>query len=83
MLFSGIRQGLPLCPYLILFYIDDVFEYFNMIFLVGQSNVFKKLHTLSHADDVSLIAMKRDLTMQKLKRMLEYRKLNSMIIEAS
>ena len=83
MLFSGIKQGLPLSPYLFLFYIDDLFEYLDRIFSGDQSNVFNKLHILIHADDANLIAMTRELMIRKLTSMLEYCKLNSVILQAS
>ena len=83
MLFSGIKQGLPLSPYLFLFYIDDVFEYLDSIFSTGQSNVFEKLHILIHADDANLIATTKELMIRKCTSMLEYCKLNSIILQAS
>ena len=72
MLFSGIKQGLPLSPYLFLFYINDVFDYLDGIFSTTNQYVFDNLHILVHADDANLIATTRHVMLRKLKSMLNY-----------
>ena len=62
---------------------DDVFVYLGSIFSTGQSNVFDKLHILIHADDANLIATTKELMIRKCTSMLEYCKLNSIILQAS
>ena len=83
MLYSGTKQGLPLSPYLFLFYIDDVFAYLDSIFTNDQSDTFDKLHILIHADDANLIATTREQMAQKCFSMLEYCKLNNIILQLS
>ena len=80
LLYSGIKQGLPLSPYLFLFYIDDVFAYLESYFS-GGNNLLEDLHILVHADDANLIALSKDLMIKKLRRMLDYCNINSIILQ--
>jgi hypothetical protein len=82
MLHSGIKQGLPLSPYLFLFYIDDMFEYLDNAFPT-KIDVFENLHILIHADDANVIACTREMMIEKLKTILEYCKINSIVLQAS
>ena len=82
MLCAGIKQGLPLSPYLFLFYIDDVFDFLDRAF-VTDSDVFNNLHILIHADDANLIATTKEVMISKLKSMLCYCKLNSIVLQAT
>ena len=61
MLYAGIKQGLPLSPYLFLFYIDDVFDYLDGIHGISYTCIFDKLHILIHADDANLLATSKEL----------------------
>jgi hypothetical protein len=83
MLHTGIKQGLPLSPYLFLFYIDDIFGYFDDTFANTCIHVHDRLHILIHADDANLLATTRDMMIQKLKALLVYCKMNSIILQAT
>ena len=83
MLHSGIKQGLPLSPYLFLFYINDVFDFLDGIFGTNNNNVLDNLHILIHADDANLIATTRELMLRKLKSMLKYCQLNSVVLQVT
>ena len=71
-LYSGIKQGLPLSPMLFIFYIDDMFEYFRKIHGRCLENIFKLIHLLIHADDVTLMATERNETIYKLQTLGKY-----------
>ena len=60
---AGIKQGLPLSPWLFLFYINDIFDYFEGIF--GRNGLFETIHLLIHADDTTIIASSRERAEQK------------------
>ena len=83
MLHSGIKQGLPLSTYLFLFYIGDFFNYFDGIFINPRSDVFENLHIPIHADDANMISSSRDLMIRKLKGLLSYYHINSIILQPS
>lgn len=82
MLYAGIKQGLPLSPYLFLFYIDDVFAYLDGLFVNDILDTFDKLHILIHADDANLFATTKELMIRKLQGMLSFCKKNSIILQS-
>ena len=79
MLHSGIKQGLPLSPILFIFYINDMFETFGKIHGRCLENIFKLIHLLIHADDVTLMATERNDTILKLHTLCRYCKDNFII----
>ena len=72
LLYSGIKQGLPLSPYLFLFYIDDIFKYLDDIFGLNDNDVFYRLHILIHVDDANLLATTKDLMVRKIASLLYF-----------
>ncbi len=83
LLYSGIKQGLPLSPFLFLFYIDDLFDYLDRVFNNTCSDIYDRLHVLIHADDANLFATSRDLMIRKIRTLLAYCKENSVLLQAS
>ena len=77
----GIKQGSPMSPYLFLFYVDDIFEYFQCIF--GSACILEIVSVLMHADDTILLASSRELAIRKLQRLVSYCQLNSLLLEPS
>ena len=76
MLYSGIKQGLPLSPMLFIFYINDIFEVFRSAYGACVENIFKIIHLLVHADDLTLLATLRDDAIAKLQTLRQYCNIN-------
>ena len=70
-LYSGIKQGLPLSPYVFIFYIDDIFDFLGAIY-DGGKEVYDLLHLLVHADDANVIAGDLLSVINKLRSLLCY-----------
>ena len=78
---NGIKQGLPLSPFLFIFYINDLHDYFDTFF--RDTEIYNQMHALIHADDATILATSREQMYRKLKILVSYCKLNSIILQAS
>ena len=59
-----------------IFYINDIFDTFRRIHGRCIENIYKLIHLLVHADDVTLLATIRDSAISKLQTLSEYCGLN-------
>ena len=66
-LFAGIKQGLPLSPLLFLFYVDDIFSFFQDAHGNVVNVIYEMVHVLMHADDANILASTRKIAISKLK----------------
>ena len=76
---AGIKQGLPLSPYIFLFYVDDIFAFFDGIYGTSVDIIYEIIHILLHADDATLLAHTRDLAVSKLRTLLQYCNINCIV----
>ena len=76
---AGIKQGLPLSPYIFLFYVNDIFDYFEGIYGKSLEIVNEIVHLLLHADDATLLASSRMLAVSKLRSLLQYCGINCIV----
>ena len=83
-LFAGIKQGLPLSPYIFLFYVNDIFDFFDNTYNNSTSDlIYDLIHILLHADDATLLATNRGLALSKLRTLVQYCGINYIIPQYS
>ena len=79
LLLAGIKQGLPLSPWLFLFYINDIFDLFEGIY--GRKSLLDTVHLLIHADDTTILASTRKDAEAKLRTLLSYCDVNHISLQ--
>ena len=80
-LLAGIKQGLPLFPWLFLFYINDIFDLFNALY--NSDTILETMHLLIHVDDTTIIATSRELAEAKMCTLLTYCSINHISLQLS
>ena len=80
---SGIKQDLPLSPFLFLFYVNDIFDFFYGIYGYRGTSILDKLHLLVHADDANILSSTRELMIPKIRSMVKYCSNNKVVLQLS
>ena len=76
---AGIKQGLPLSPYIFLFYVNDIFDFFDGIYGRSMDVIYEIIHILLHADDATLLASTRAVAIEKIRSLLRYCSMNCIV----
>ena len=80
-LLAGSKQGLPLSPWLFLFYINNIFDLFGGVY--GVKDFLNSIHLLIHADNTTIVATSRKLMRSKIKTLISYCNTNKISLEFS
>ena len=64
-----------------LFYVNDIFSFFQVAHKNTSDIIYEIVHVLMHADDANILASTRDIAVAKLKTLLTYCSLNCIIRE--
>ena len=78
-LMAGIKEGLPLSPWLFIFYINDIFDMFEGIY--GTDSFINALHLLIHADNTTILGTSRQIVESKIRTLIIYCKNNHIQLE--
>jgi hypothetical protein len=68
-----------LSPLLFLFYVNDIFHFFQAAHRNVTNVIYEIVHVLMHADDANILASTRDIAVSKLRTLLTYCNLNCII----
>ena len=80
-LLSGIKQRLPLSPYLS-FFISMTYLTFSIHYTITDC-LLDKMHLLIHADDANILSSSRELMLAMVRSMLQYCKINMIQLQLS
>ena len=62
-----------------LFYVNDIFDFFDAIYTKVTNTTNELIHILLHADDAILLASSKELAVRKVQSLLSYCNINYII----